>query len=163
MEFTTRTSERDYVAAFRLRLRTLLIVFNALFIFLLVSFYVLFAFAFDYGVGSPWDYLLPFILLMCLLGFRMYLPHLMGRIYGARTNQQGESVNELTSNGVSKKSTEGSLLYFPWTVCKNWRESQRVVIVIAEFGICLVYPKACLSTGQQDELRGILTAALPKK
>lgn len=163
MEFTTRTSKRDYVAAFRLRLRPPLMVFNAVLIVLFVLLYVLFAFAFDYGVGSPWDYLFPFIMLTCLLGLRIYFPYLMGRTYCARTNQQGESVNELTSNGVSKKSSEGSLLYFPWTVCKSWRESQRVIIVIAEFGVCLVYPKACLTTKQQDELRGILTDAIPKK
>jgi hypothetical protein len=162
MDFTTKTTEQDYVAAYRLRFKPFLMVLN-------VAFFVVFGLAlylcvivFTIDPGSPWIYFFAFML-PCLLGFKMYVPYMARRIYRLRLNQQGEAVNELTSNGVSKKSSEGSLLYFPWTVCSGWRESQRVIIVVAEFGICLVYPKACLTTDQQNELRGILAAALPKK
>jgi hypothetical protein len=162
MEFTTKTTVRDYVAAYRLRLKPLLTILNAVFFVLIVLILYLSVIVFIYDPGSQWKYFFVFMFL-CLLGFKICIPYLMGRIYRSRTSQQGEMVNELTPKGVSKKSSEGSLLYFPWSVCRCWRESRKVIIVVAEFGVCLVYPKACLSAAQQDELRGILAAALPKK
>jgi len=162
MEFTTITTERDYVAAYRLRFKPLSTVFNAVFFVLFVIILYLSVILFIYDPGSQWNYFIAFMLL-CLLGFKMYIPYLIGRIYRSRTSQQGEAVNELTLKGVSKKSSEGSLLYFPWAVCRCWRESRKVIIVIAEYGVCLVYPKACLTIDQQDELRDILAQALPQK
>jgi hypothetical protein len=162
MEFKTRTTEQDYVAAYRLRFKTFLTVLNAVFFVVFALALYLCGIAFIIEPGSPWIYFIAFML-PCLLGFKMYIPYLVRRIYRTSLNQQGETANELTPKGISKKSSEGSLLYFPWAVCKRWRESRRVIIVVAEFGICLVYPKACLTTEQQNELRGILSAALPKK
>jgi len=162
LEFTTKTTEQDYVAAYRLRFKPLLRFLNPLFFVLfamLLSFCVI---AFIIDPGSPLNYFIA-LMFLCLLGFKMYIPYLFGRIYRIRANQEGESVNELTTKGVSKKSSEGSSLYFPWAVCKCWRESRRIIIVIAQFGVSLVYPKACLTTEQQNELRGILTASLSKK
>ena len=161
MEFTTKTTEQDYVAAYRLRFRPFLTVLNAAFFVVFALLLYSCAVGFINDPNDPWNYYFAFMLL-CLLGFWMYIPYLVRRIYRTRTNQQGEAVNELTAKGVSKKSAEGSLLYFPWAVCSRWRESRRVIIVIAQFGICLVYPKACLTTDQQEELRSILASHLPK-
>jgi hypothetical protein len=162
MEFTTKTTEQDYVAAYRLRFKPFLTVFNAAFFVLFALLLYFCAVVFIDYPNNPWNYFFAFML-PCLLGFRMYIPYRVRRIYRTGLNQQGEAVNELTSEGISKKSSEGSLLYFPWAVCSRWRESRRVIIVIAQFGICLVYPKTSLTTAQQDELRSILAAHLPKK
>ena len=101
MEFTTKTTEQDYVAAYRLRFKPFLMVLN-------VAFFVVFGLAlylcvivFIIEPGSPWIYFFAFML-PCLLGFKMYIPYLVRRIYRLRLNQQGEAINELTSKGISK-------------------------------------------------------------
>jgi hypothetical protein len=162
MEFTTKTSEKDYIAANRLRFRAFWMVLNVAFFVLFTLLLYFCAVVFINYLCDPWNYFFAFML-PCLLGFKMYIPYLVRKVNRTGLNQQGEAVNELTSEGISKKSAEGSLLYFPWAACSYWRESRRVIIVIAQFGICLIYPKACLTPERQDELRGILTASLPKR
>jgi hypothetical protein len=58
------------------------------------------------------------------------------------------------STGVSR---------FNWSLYKFWREGKNVFIVELRSGQYQCLPKRGLSEAQREELRGILTAALPKK
>jgi hypothetical protein len=104
------------------------------------------------------------LMVLFLFGFLwIYLPYRVRRRYRKDPSQQGEIVVQLSPEGVSEKSSMGSSTSRAWIVCSYWRESDLVIVLMTQSGIYFIFPKACLSTAQQDELRGILTAALPKK
>jgi hypothetical protein len=104
------------------------------------------------------------LIILFLLGFWwIYLPYRMRRRYRNDPSQQGEAVVQLSPEGVSEKSSMGSNSSRAWTVCSHWRESKRVIVLMTQSGIFYMFPKSCLSEEQQNELRGILNAALPKK
>jgi YcxB-like protein len=58
---------------------------------------------------------------------------------------------------------EGGSSRMNWTLYKFWREGKNVIIVKLISGQYQMVSKRALSQGQLEELRGILTAALPKK
>jgi hypothetical protein len=99
MEFTTRISERDFVAAYRLRLGPFRTVLNAAFFVLFALLLYFCAVVFIDYPNNPWNYFFA-CMLPCLLGLKMYIPYLVRRIYRADLNQRGEAVNELTSEGI---------------------------------------------------------------
>jgi hypothetical protein len=99
-----------------------------------------------------------------LFGFWwVYLPYQERIRYRKDPSQRGENVVQLGPEGISEKSSMGSNASRPWTVCSRWRESKRVIVLMTQSGIFYMFPKACLSTAQQDELRSVLAAHLPKK
>jgi hypothetical protein len=104
------------------------------------------------------------LMALFLFGFLwIYLPNRIRRQYRKDPSQQGEMFVQLSSEGVSEKSLIGSSINRSWNVCSYWRESKRVIILMTHSGIYFTFPIACLNNEQQSELRGILTAALPKK
>jgi hypothetical protein len=122
----------------------------------------------QYAAQSPFFFLftiLPFeILAFCYVLFlNLFIPYRLHRVYRKDMSQKGEMTVQLSPKGVTEKSSDGANVYFPWTHCDRWRESQRVFVLIVQSGVYFIFPKACLSAAQQDELRGILIAALPKK
>jgi len=165
MEFATTISEKDFIAAYRLVHRSVFLTvwFTCLSAVLVWEFFES-ALTFVAGPMNPLnDFFI--IVNICLLGLVwLYLPYFRPRgRYRKDPAQRGEMAVLLSGEGVSEKSSLGSNLFFPWTACARWRESRRVIVLRVESGVYFIFPKACLSAGQQDELRSILAAHLPKK
>ena len=164
MEFTTKISEQDYIAGYRLAHKSVLMTMLSVWIYVLLAWFLsLFVIGL---INEPKNSSTCFngLMVLCLLGFLwFYLPHRARRRYRKDPSQQGEAVVQLSPEGVSEKSSMGSNSSRAWTVCSHWRESKRVIVLMTQSGIFYMFPKACLSAEQQDELRGILAAALPKK
>jgi hypothetical protein len=176
--FATRISEQDYLDAYRLMIVS---TFSKI---MIVLTYVLFAvcgieiiISFIGMKINPQDLiathnfsttlfnLLPceLVLFVLILNFNFYVPFRLRKKYRKDVNRRGETVQILSPEGISEESPAGSSLSHPWSVCGHWRESQGVFVLVLQSGIYFTYPKACLAQAQQDELRSILTAHLPKK
>ena len=70
-------------------------------------------------------------------------------------NLTKESVSIDNSAGVSSKSS--------WNLFDSWFIEKSLLVLKHRSGIYVAMSLAALSEAQQDELRGILTAVLPKK
>ena len=178
MEFTTTITETDFVAAYRLRCKTAFLTVFYAFLYVLVALLLLLhVSAFINEHSNPGDAIaaknasvvenaifpVEVFCLGYLLMFKVYLPYRMRRNFRRDPNQRGEMVVQLSPEGILERAPIGSNMYFPWIACAQWRESRRVIVLTVQSGVYFIFPKACLSSAQQDELRGILTAALPKK
>ncbi len=164
MEFTTTISERDYVAGHRLALKSGLMTVLSVWIYLLFAWSV-YVFALGLIMEPKSSHVVSDgLIALGLFGFYwIYLPYRERRRYRKDPSQQGENVVRLGPEGVSEESSTGSTSSRAWTVCSHWSESKRVIVLKTKSGIFYTFPKVCLSTEQQDEIRGILTAAIPKK
>lgn len=178
MEFKTRISEKDHLAAAQLWLKS-----PVLSVLTVIGYFVFFASgmvilgSFVLVKLNPGDSvahgnlivasfnLFPFgsIAVLWTLYYRLYIPMYMRNKYRKNLNNIGEWTEVIDANGVSELSSAGSSIRHPWTVCSYWRESKAVFILVLQSRIYFTYPKACLSTGRQEELRAILAAHLPKK
>jgi hypothetical protein len=181
MQFTTRTSEQDFVAANRLASKSVYQTVAFAFIYVLFSLLLLIhlsavmdkhpgannAFAaedIERGTVIEKAILVPGALCFgFLLMFKVVAPLKIRRLYRSDMSQRGENVVEVGPEGVSAKSSAGWSSSCAWSVCSNWRESKEVFVLITQSGGYFTFSKACLTTEQQNELRGILVAALPKK
>ncbi len=104
------------------------------------------------------------LLALGLFGFWwVYLPYRERTRYRKDPGQRGENVVQLSPEGISEKSSRGSNASHPWTLCADWRESKRVIVLKTKSGIFYMFPKSCLSSEQLEELRSTLAAHLPKK
>jgi hypothetical protein len=164
MEFTTTVSERDFIAAYRLIHKS---IFISAWLILLSVFLVwdLFECMVQFFV-APRNAFNDFWILVnvCLLGLIwIYLPYRVRRRYRKDPGQRGEMAVQLGQEGVSERSSLGPNLYYPWSACARWNESSRVFVILTRSGVYFTFPKTCLSAAQQDELRGILAASVPKK
>lgn len=164
MEFTTRISERDYVAGHRLAQKSAFMTILSVWMYLLLAWSVyVFVIGLIMAPKSP-HVVSDGLIALGLFGlWWVYLPYRERRRYRNDPSQHGENVVRLGPEGVSEESSTGSTSSRAWTVCSHWSESKRVIVLKTKSGIFYMFPKVCLSTEQQNELRGILTAALPKK
>lgn len=83
--------------------------------------------------------------------------------YRKNWNLHEETRWSVTSEGTSVRSKAGGSSYEPWKAYKCWRESRRLFLLIFPSGAYYTLPKHSLSSSEQDELRRIFAAALPKK
>ena len=87
----------------------------------------------------------------------------ISRMY--RRNPERDAIVTLTVTpeqfGVAMEG-EGSSS-FNWTLYKYWREGKNVIVLALHMGEHQFIPKTGLTPPQLDELRSILTKALPKK
>jgi len=163
MEFTTTISEQDFVAGNRLAQKSLFMTILSVWIYLLIAWGV-----YEFAIGLIMEPKNPYVFLNGLIplglsGFWwVYLPYRMRRRYRKDLSQRGENVVQPGPEGLSEKSSMTSTSR-DWTVCSDWRESKQVVVLKTQSGIFYMFPKACLSAGQLEELRSILAAHLPKK
>jgi hypothetical protein len=164
MDFTTTISERDFVAGHRLAHKSVLMIVVSVWMYLLIA-WIVYNFAHGLLMQPKGPYVISddFMALGLILLWWVYVPYRVRSRYRKDPSQQGENVVRLGPEGVSEESSTGSTSYRAWAVCSHWRESKRVIVLMTQSGIFYMFPKACLSTEQQNELRGILTAALPKK
>lgn len=178
MEFKTRISEQDHLAAARLMFKSAVLSFFA------VIGYVVF---FGGGIAILGTFvwmrlnpmasvaqrnfevtvfnLMPFVITTVLIAllYRVYIPWDLRNKYRKNVNNIGELTEVLDEDGISELSSAGSSIRHPWTVCSHWRESKAVFVLVLQSKIYFTYPKAWLSAPQQDETRSILSEHLPKK
>jgi len=83
--------------------------------------------------------------------------------YRNNPNLRAEICWTITAEGISVTSTMGDSSTEPWTVLKFWRESRQVLLLVYPSGIYHIIPKANLSAAQIEELRSLLTTALPER
>ena len=60
-------------------------------------------------------------------------------------------------------NTSGASSQSGWNIYDYWREKKDLIVLILRSGTCFIISPAGLSDPQRDELRAILTTALPKK
>ncbi|MGO9317505.1 MAG: hypothetical protein ACLPXT_04030 [Terracidiphilus sp.] len=178
MEFTTRITEQDYLMAYRLRTKSTstTICFIIIYAFAaLVAMRIISAFVVKYqnpqDLSAAQDFvaisinLMPILILTFFLTlfYYVFIPFNLRKKYRKTVHYREGIVQKLSTEGISETTSVGSFVSYSWSFCDYWRESRAVFVLILQSGIYFTYPKACLSAEQQNELRVILAAALPKK
>lgn len=90
-------------------------------------------------------------------------PARMRRMYRNDPMMQGEFTLEITQSAMSIKNTAGTTSSSGWNIYESWSESRDVIILALRPGAYFILSLSGLGPGQRDELRSILTAALPRK
>jgi hypothetical protein len=83
--------------------------------------------------------------------------------YRNDSSMQGQFTVDITRQSISVRNTTGISSKSGWNAYAFWRERKSVMVLIAPTGAYFILSLAGLSEGQRAELRGILSAALPKK
>jgi hypothetical protein len=164
MEFTTRISEQDFLAGHRLAQKSAFNTVLTVWMYLLLA-WLVFQLAYDLLMGPKVRYVLfDGLSVLVLIGFWwMFLPNRLRRRYRKDPSQHGENLVRIGPEGLSEESSSGTRSSRAWSLCSHWSESGRVFVLKSQSGIFYIFPKACLSAGQQEELRSTLSAVLPKK
>lgn len=178
MKFTTRVTEADFVAAYRLKCRSLhhriasaiAYTFAAVFWSFLIGAAIsehnhpdeLFL---GQDVSEFLHLLWPgaVLFLLWILGFRVYPALATRRKFRQAKSWQGEILNEASAEGLWQKTSGGSYGFSQWQDFSYWRESEEITIVVYPSDVFCILPKASLNSDQQTELRDILMKALPHK
>ena len=84
-------------------------------------------------------------------------------LYRKDPRMQGQFTIEMTSDFISTNNTAGTFSRSAWNVYECWCESKGIVVLMSHSGAWSVMSLAGLAEGQQNEVRSILTAALPRK
>jgi hypothetical protein len=90
-------------------------------------------------------------------------PMRLRRIYRKDPFMQGQFTVSILPESISIQNTAGSSSHTEWNVYERWREGKDVIVLKLQSGAYSAMSVAGLSNAQRDELRGILSAALPKK
>ena len=178
MKFTTRVTEADFVAAYRLKCRSLhrRIASGIAYTWAAVFWTFLIGAAISehnhpdelflgQNASDFAHVLLPgaILILVWILVFRVYPPYATRRTFRRSTNLQCEILNEVNAEGLWQKTSGGSYGFSQWQDLSYWRESEEITIVVYPSDVFCILPKASLSSDQRDELRHILTKALPQR
>lgn len=178
MEFTTRITEQDYLAAYCLKTKSTFstIIFNSLYSLaalggtaIIGTFIRTVLHLQDLSAAQNFtavlDNIFPFecFAILCALFYKVYIPFDLRKKYRKTVSNRDVIVQKLSKEGISEITSAGSSVSYPWSVCEHWRESKGVFVLILQSGVYFTFPKAGLNAAQQDELRGILATALPKK
>jgi len=109
--------------------------------------------------------LTPLLFLAALLGFVQfwYFPRRLRRKYQMNPVNQGQCMVNLTKESVSIDNSAGVSSKSSWNLFDSWFIEKSLLVLKHRSGIYVAMSLAALSEAQQDELRGILTAVLPKK
>jgi len=178
MQFTSKLTEDEYMAAYRLHCRSPYRAIANAFAYTLVSLFWIFLIAsWIFKALHPSDQFLgqnvvafqkailpgALGLLLWVLFFRVYTPYAMRRKFRKARSFRSELLNEIRSEGLMQKTAEGSYGFSRWADFSYWRESEQIFIAVYPTGIYCMIPKSAVTAEQQSEIRSILTAALPKK
>jgi hypothetical protein len=178
MQFTTKLTEEDYVAACRLKLKSVHRTIASAVAYTLASIFWTFLIAawifrllhprglfLNQNVPAFQTAVLPgaVAFLLWILVFRVYVPYANRRKFRRAKNLHGEMFTEINSEGLMQKTAEGSYGFSRWADYSFWRESEQIFIVVYPTNVFCLLPKSAMSAEQQSEIRTILTAALPEK
>ena len=193
MEFSFRVTEKDYLAAWKLRMKASRsnVRKTVLFwVFILVCLTMLWVIvqrkaqllsqeqqqavpsqpvsAADKAV-SPSHALLvnvgPFALIAAVWVLLLLNlgPKGIRRMYRKDPTMQGEFTVNITHDSISTQNTAGTSSKSQWSIYSYWREGTGIIVLFLLNGAYFVLSLAGLSDAQRDELRGILATALQKK
>jgi hypothetical protein len=84
------------------------------------------------------------------------------RQYRKDPAMQGQFTINITPESISTHNTAGSSSNTGWNIYDYWREGKGMILIVCQSGVAVPISLAGLSEAQQNELRGILAAALPK-
>ena len=76
---------------------------------------------------------------------------------------RGQFTVNITQDSISTENTAGTTSKSSWNVYDYWCEGKSVIVLMFHSGSYSVLSLAGLSEVQRGELRGILSAALPKR
>jgi hypothetical protein len=76
---------------------------------------------------------------------------------------QGQFTVNITPESISIDNAIGTSSQSKWNAYRAWYEAEGVIVLVSRSWAGFLIGLAGLSEAQRDELRGILTAALPKK
>jgi hypothetical protein len=91
------------------------------------------------------------------------VPMQLRRQYRKDPAMQGQISMSITPESISVENTAGASSKTGWNVYDYWCEGKGIIILAFHSGAYFLISLASLPETQQDELRGILTVALPKK
>lgn len=189
MEFIYRLSEAEYLSAAKLKIKgsfglgriKKVVLF---WIFIAICFTLYFAFS-QHGQQQPplsddaavqavapnksinliLTNLLPIVLAVGIFSWVIFrsVPMQMRRTYRKSPAMQGQFTINLTPESISILNTAGTSSTTGWNIYDYWREGKDLILLFFHSGAFFTISLAGLSEAQRDELRGILTASLPKK
>ncbi len=187
MEFSYRISEADYLEAFnpKFKGRMKSVVKTILFwIIVLVCLMVLITWLQHspqrasvvqppaiHRVGPnhiAWDYIEGFgpllLAVVTLVLLPVLTPKLQRRRYRKDPAMQGQFTVSITRESISVQNSAGTFHRSGWEPYRVWYETKGVMVLFSRPAAhSMVVNLAGLSESQQNELRSILTAALPRK
>ncbi len=107
----------------------------------------------------------PFIVLsgVWILIVGILVPMRLRHLYRKDPRMQGEFTVNITPDSISTDNTAGTTSKSSWNVYDYWCEGRGVIVLMFYSGAYSILSLAGLSAPQQDELRGVLVAALKKK
>lgn len=178
MQFTTNITEDEYIDANRLKTRSLQrTAASFLAYFLTAAFWILLIGAWitehifhanillGQNAAELQSTLFPgaIAFLLWIIAFRAYPIYSARRKFRNAQNLRGDLFQEITSEGLMQKTAHGSYGFSRWQDFSYWRESKKMFIVVDPTNVFCMIPKANLSREQRNEIRSILTAALPRQ
>jgi hypothetical protein len=84
-------------------------------------------------------------------------------LYRKDPRMQGQFTVEMTSDFISTDNTAGTFSKSAWNVYDGWCEGKGIVVLMSHSGAYSVMSLAGLTQGQQNEVRSILSASIPRK
>ncbi len=107
----------------------------------------------------------PFLVIagLWILLVKGLVPLRLRYLYRKDPRMQAHFVVELTHDSISTYNAAGTSSRSAWNVYDGWSEGEGIVVLMFHSGAYSVMSLAGLSSVQQDEVRGILSAALPRK
>ena len=107
----------------------------------------------------------PFLVIagLWILLVKGLIPLRLRYLYRKDPRMQAFFVVELTGDSISTYNAAGTSSRSAWNVYDGWCECGGIIVLIFHSGAYSIMSLAGLSPFQQDEVRGILTAALPRK
>ena len=187
MEFSYRISEEDYLKAFNPKFmgRTKSVVKTILFwIIILACLMVLVTWPQHSPQRAPavrppavhsvssghnaWDYIEGFgqllLAVVTLVLLPVLTPKLQRRRYRKDPGMQGQFTVNITLESISVQNSTGTFHRSGWEPYRVWYETKGVMVLFSRPAAhSMIVNLAGLSESQRDELRGILSEAIPKK
>jgi hypothetical protein len=107
----------------------------------------------------------PFVLICGIWVFIMFglTPMRSRRSYQKDPSMQGQFTVNITPASISTQNAVGTSSQTGWNIYEYWREGKNVIVLVFLSGTYFILSQAGLSDPQRNELRGILSVALPKK
>jgi len=185
MEFSYRISELEYLRAARLRLRTGRVGKSILFWVVILACLIVAEGFFqksrqqststqqEAAESVPTEVtrskvienVVPAMIFVGMMAFFVFrgIPMQVRREYRKDPAMQGQITVNITPESICTESTAGTFSKTGWNIYDYWREGKGLIMLVFHSGLYIPISLAGLSEPQRDELRGILTAALPKK
>jgi tellurite resistance protein TehA-like permease len=93
----------------------------------------------------------------------LWVPIRLRRMYKRDPVMQGQFSMKFTPASLSIQNTAGISIEMGWNIVEYWREGKGLILLVFYPGTGYPVSLANLTDPQREELRSILTAALPKR